>query len=186
MLCIPVFLFDTHTKLRVFLESVPTSQQDSHYRNLVLFKAACEAADVVRAGHSRLTWTWAVRHYRTIVAWIPKDNLPNLTLRLLTAVFCQDTLSRALDRSKAQAALEDHKSAAVPWPAGEPSGWDIERSTRLQHIPSSIHCNEDQQDWSENFLRCFFNEGSLALVQDDETQTRFRHFWNGLRSLWSG
>ena len=186
MLCRPVFLFYTHAKLRVFLESVPQSQQDSEDKNLGMFKAACEAADVVRAGHTRLTWTWAVQHYRTIVAWIPKEHLPNLTLRLLTAVFCRVTLSRALDRSKARAALEDHKSAAVPWPAGEPSGWDIERSTCLQHIPSSIDCNEDQQDWSENFLRCFFNEAPWLGLRTMKTQTSFRQFWNGLRSLWSG
>ena len=54
LLCIPVFLFYTHTKLRVFLESVPQSQQDSHYTKLGSFQSS------LRGGRCCAGWSQSI------------------------------------------------------------------------------------------------------------------------------
>ena len=54
----------------------------------------------------------------------------------------------------------------MPWPIGEPINWDIDTMS-FRHMPGALDSEEDQQDWADKFLRCFINEGSLALIKDD-------------------
>ena len=167
-------------KLRIFLNSVPKSEQDEDFSRLEEFMAAALAAEVLRQRHEKLTYAYAKKHFTNVCNWVSHyeaEELPDAPKMLVTVCDHRDFIDQA---KQAQVTLEMNDmeplivklvAATVPFQQAK-SPTELEEWSKdmpgWRHLQPSIDQADQQIDWSHMFINGIYHDLFLTLyIKDD-------------------